>query len=957
MDELKDEEISGNPETNSSETDLPEHVESYKTLHLKGMYENWFIDYASYVILERAVPDVYDGLKPVQRRILHSMKELDDGRFHKVANIIGNTMKYHPHGDASIGDALVQLGQKDLMIDCQGNWGNILTGDSAAAPRYIEAKLSKFALEVAFNHKTTAWKPSYDGRNDEPVCLPVKFPLLLAQGVEGIAVGLSSKILPHNFIELIDGCIRILKNEDFEVYPDFPTGGYVDISKYNDGARGGRIRIRAKIGLLDKKTLVITEIPFGTNTSSIIESIITANDKGKIKIRKIDDNTAENVEILVHLQPGVSPDTTIDALYAFTDCEISVSPNACVIVEGNPAFLDVKEILRKSAWNTVALLKKELEIRLSELKEEQLFASLEKIFIEKRIYHSIEKCESWEEVLDTIDKGLKPWYPKFYREITRDDLARLTEIKIKRISKYNSFKADEHIRGVETEIEEVTNHLAHLIDYSINYYHQIRKKYGPGRERKTEIRNFESIDATQVAHANLKLYVNRSEGFAGFGLKKDEYITDCSDIDDIIVFREDGSFMVSKIAEKSFVGKNIIHIDVFKKNDDRTIYNVAYRDGKKGKAFAKRFPVLGITRDKEYVITRGTEGSKILYFSANPNGEAEEVTVHFRAKPKIRKLSMDFDFSKLEIRGRSSYGNTLTNHEIRKILKKGDGVSTLKGRDIWFDDTVLRLNADGRGTLLGNFENSDKILVVTKSGHYRLSSYELSNHYEEDILLIEKYDPQKVISVIYWDGELQAEYVKRFQFEATDKKLSFIGDHTESKLIKLSFEEDAIATLTFKPGKSGKVPDPEKIQLQSFIGVKSFKARGKRLSVRIIESITLLETAAGENEPVPEEQEDNTGAPESDLMVENHDDAGVMDDTGNEEPETAEPEKLTQPDHDPEETAGAALMEDEESERMDDLDSDPKDRKNEINQENPKKQGFPKSPPPDPYQMTLDFDL
>ena len=713
----------------------------HKTIHLSGMYENWFLDYASYVILERAVPDLKDGLKPVQRRILHAMKNLDDGRYNKVANIIGHTMQYHPHGDASIGDALVQLGQKDILIDAQGNWGNVLTGDSAAAPRYIEARLSKFASEVVFNPKTTPWKSSYDGRNKEPIVLPVKFPLLLAQGVEGIAVGLASKILPHNFNELIEASISILRNEEFELYPDFPTGGLADVSKYNDGLRGGRIRIRAKISQLDKKTLVISEIPFGTTTTSLIESVVSANDKGKIKIKKIDDNTAENVEIIVQLAPNVSPDQTIDALYAFTDCEVSVSPNSCVIDDGKPRFLGVREILRISVDNTVRLLKSELEIRKEELLEQWHFSSLEKIFIEKRIYRKIEECETWEAVIEAIDKGLKPYRKLLHRDIIEDDILRLTEIKIKRISKFNSFKANEIIKGIELEIDEVNNHLEHLIDFAINYFRQIKKKYGTGRERKTELRNFDIIEATRVAAATQKLYVNREEGFAGTSLRKDEYICDCSDIDDIIVFREDGTYMITKVTAKTFIGHNIVYVNVFQKNDDRTIYNVIYRDGKKGTARVKRFAVTNLMRDKEYTVTRGEEDSRILYFSANPNGEAEVVKVFLKPKPKLRKLAFEYDFSQLEIKGKGSQGNILSKHAVKNVVKREEGVSTLGARDIWYDDTVKRLNTDGRGVRLGAFISDEKILTIQQSGFYKLMNYDLSNHFDEDMIRIEKFDP------------------------------------------------------------------------------------------------------------------------------------------------------------------------------------------------------------------------
>ncbi|MFZ4706986.1 MAG: DNA gyrase/topoisomerase IV subunit A [Bacteroidales bacterium] len=829
--------------------------ELHHTLHLSGMYENWFLDYASYVILERAVPDIIDGLKPVQRRILHSMYELDDGRFNKVANIVGHTMKYHPHGDASIGDALVQLGQKELLIDMQGNWGNIHTGDSAAAPRYIEARLSKFALEVMFNPKTTRWKASYDGRNKEPITLPAKFPLLLAQGVEGIAVGLASKILPHNFIELIDASIKILKGEDFELLPDFITAGLADFSKYNDGLRGGKVRVRARINQIDKKTLTITELPFGCTTGSLIDTIIAANEKGKIKIRKIDDNTARNVEILIHLMPGVSPDTTIDALFAFTDCEISISPNSCVIDNGRPRFIGVKEMLRISTQNTVDLLRRELEIRLKELMEQLLFSSLEKIFIENRIYRDIEECKTWEEVLEAIDKGLTPYKPQFYREIIIDDILRLTEIRIKRISKFNSFKADELMRNIEGEIDEVKNHLEHLIDYAIYYFQNIRKKYGKDRERKTEIRNFDNIEATMVAAATLKLYVNRAEGFAGTSLKKDEYVGDCSDIDDIIVFREDGSCIITRVVEKVFIGENVVHIDVFKRNDERTIYNMAYQDGRSGAAYVKRFAVMGITRDKEYVLTKGKPGSKVLYFTANPNGESEVVKVFLKPKPKLKKLVFDFEFGSLAIKGRSSQGNILSKNPVRKIVQEEKGLSTLGARSIWYDDSVKRLNADQRGKLLGEFKEDDKILTVMASGHYKLMNFDLSNHFDEDMLLIEKFNPLKAVSVVYYHGEKSTYYLKRFFVEVTDKKTDFVGDVAGSILVRVTTDYLPLLLIRFDEKLNKKPMEDEEVNVQEFIDVKSYRAKGKRLSNYAIKHVDLLE-------PLPYDE------PEVELVVE-----------------------------------------------------------------------------------------
>ncbi len=834
------------------ESGAEEQGDGFKTARLSGMYQDWFLDYASYVILERAVPEVRDGLKPVQRRILHAMKELDDGRYNKVANIIGHTMKYHPHGDASIGDALVQLGQKDLLIDCQGNWGNTLTGDSAAAPRYIEARPSKFALEVLYNNKTTIWKSSYDGRNKEPLTLPVKFPLLLAQGVEGIAVGLASKILPHNFIELIDASIADLNGAEPDLMPDFPSGGLADFSRYNAGLRGGKVRVRARIIIQDKKTLVITEIPFGTTTSSLMDSIVTANDRGKIKIRKIEDNTSDKVEILVHLAVGISPDQAIDALYLFTDCEISISPNSCVIDVDKPRFLSVNEMLKISANNTVELLKRELEIEKNELLEQLLFSSLEKIFIEKRIYREIEECETWEAVIETIDNGLTPYKKSFYRDITRDDIIRLTEIKIKRISRFDSFKADEIMRGLAEKLQQVNHHLENLIDYAIAYFNRIREKYGKGRERKTEIRLFDTIEAARVAVANEKLYVNRAEGFAGTALKKDEYVCDCSDLDDIIVFREDGTFIVTKVADKSFVGKNIIHIGVFDRNDDRTIYNMIYQDGRKGTSYMKRFAVKGVTRDKEYDLSRGNKGSKVLYFTANPNGEAEVVNVYLRHKPKLKKPVFEMDFSDLAIKGRAAGGNMLTKHAIRKIVLKDQGVSTLGALDIWFDDTVLRLNADKRGQYLGAFKGDDKVLAVFSYGQFRLMNFDLSNHFDEKPVLLEKYRDDVVITAVYIDGESGFYYIKRFQPETNGKLAVFIGDHKESRLVLVS--SAAHPKLWMKLAATTRKPESdEELEAESFIAVKSYRAKGKRLSASEVVEVKWLET---EPDPGPDSDSD-----------------------------------------------------------------------------------------------------
>ena len=811
-------------------------------IQVSGMYNEWFLDYASYVILERAVPHVKDGLKPVQRRILHSLKEMDDGRYHKVANVIGNTMKYHPHGDASIGDAMVQIGQKELLLDTQGNWGNILTGDRAAAPRYIEVRLSKFALDVAFNSKTTEWAASYDGRGKEPVTLPMKFPLLLAQGVEGIAVGLACKILPHNFNELIEASIKILKGKKVDILPDFLTGGTADFSNYNEGIRGGRIRVRARVAQLDKKTLVINEIPYGTTTSNLIDSILKANDKGKIKIKKIEDNTAENVEILVHLPSNVSPDKTIDALYAFTDCEVSISPNSCVIEDEKPKFLSVNEILRICTEHTKYLLKRELEIRKGELEEQWHFASLEKIFIENRIYRDIEECETWDEIISTIHKGLKPHVKHLLRAVTDEDVTRLTEIKIKRISKFDGFKADELIKRIEEELEQIKHDLDHLVDFAIAYFKKIKEKHGKGRERRTEIKSFENIDATKVAVANTKLYVNRAEGFIGHALKRTEaeFVADCSDIDDIIIFREDGVMQVQKIQSKSFVGKNIIHVGVWKKGDKRTIYNMIYRDGKSGYSLMKRFAVTSITRDKEYDLSAGNKGSKVLYFSANPNGEAEVVSVLLRAKAKLKKLKFDHDFAELAIKGRSAKGNILTKHMVSKIKLKEEGTSTLSARKVWFDDTVQRLNYEDRGDLLGSFKSDEKILTITQSGHYRLTGIALTTHFDEDLISIEKWNPEKPITAIYFDGDKQDFYVKRFLVEDTDNKTLFISDHEDSYLELASTDLLTVIELSFVKPRGKESKPNEIINLKDFISVKGLKALGNKLSYNKVKAVDRL---------------------------------------------------------------------------------------------------------------------
>ena len=817
--------------------------------HLSGMFEKWFLDYASYVILERAVPYVNDGLKPVQRRILHAMKEMDDGRFNKVANIVGSTMAYHPHGDASIKDALVQLGQKNLLVDCQGNWGNILTGDDAAAGRYIEARLSKFALEVAFNPKTTNWKLSYDGRKREPVTLPVKFPLLLAQGVEGIAVGLASKILPHNFNELLDACVAYLKNEDFVLYPDFPTGGMIDVSKYNDGLRGGVVKIRAKIEKdAGNKILRITEIPFGRTTSALIDSILKANEKGKIKIKKIDDNTAATAEILVYLAAGVSSDKTIDALYACTDCELSVSPNSCVIENDKPIFMPVTDILRKSVDETVALLLLELKIKLGELETDWQYSSLEKIFIEERIYKDkeFEESESIDQVVVHVRKRLEPFLPELIRPVTDDDIKLLLEIKMKRILKFNSEQAENYIKGLEEEIARVKFDIEHIIPYSINYYENIKKKYGKGRERLTEIRNFENIEATKVVVANEKLYINREEGFIGTALKKDEFICECSDMDDVIVFKKDGTYYVTKVADKIFVGKDVQYVNVFKKNDKRTIYNVVYRDGKYGASYVKRFNVTGVTRDKVYNLTKGTAGSRILHFSANPNGEAEVIKVCLKPKPSIKKLVFEYDFAALSIKGRDSQGNTLTKNDVHKISVVQKGVSTLGGCKIWLDEDVLRLNTDSRGKYLGEFQGEDRILVVNKNGTYHTTDFDLNNHYDEGYIVFEKFEADKVWSAVFFDAEQNYYYLKRFRFEDCVKLNSIIGEVEGSRLICLSDERHPRFEVIF--GGKYEARPADVIVADEFIGEKSFKARGKRITTFEVNEIREIEPLLKEGE-------------------------------------------------------------------------------------------------------------
>lgn len=836
-----------------SPLDKPEKDESlHESIPVTGMYKDWFLDYASYVILERAVPAIEDGLKPVQRRILHAMKEMDDGRFNKVANIIGQSMQYHPHGDASIGEAIVNMGQKDLLIETQGNWGDIRTGDGSAAPRYIEARLSKFALEVVFNPQTTEWQLSYDGRKREPVTLPVKFPLLLAQGVEGIAVGLSTKILPHNFIELILASIQILKGEKTNVLPDFPTGGLADFSEYNEGYRGGRIKVRARIEEEDNKTLLIKDIPFGTTTNSLIESIIKANDKGKIKIKKVVDNTAKDVEIQIQLAPGQSPDMTIDALYAFTDCEVSISPNACVIIEDRPVFLTVNEILERNTFQTKELLKRELEIRKAELMEKLLFSSLEKIFIENRIYRDIEECETWDAVIQTIDKGLDPFKPDFYREITTEDIVRLTEIKIKRISKFDAFKADELMRRLQEELKEVNYNLKHLTDYAIKYYQNLLEKYGKGRERKTEIRTFDTIQATVVAANNAKLYVNRADGFVGYGLKKDEFVCDCSDLDDVIVIRRDGNCVVTKIQEKGFVGKDILHVAVFRKGDERMVYNLAYLDGGSGRTMVKRFQVLGVTRDREYDLTKGSKGSKVLYLTANPNGEAEVVAVHLTQGAKAKIKIFDFDFSSIEIKGRAAGGNILTKYPIRKIQWKMAGTSTLGGLDIFYDASIGRLNTDARGRKIGNFLGDDRILVFYKNGEYELTTFELTNRYEaKDVLFIEKFKPESVISAVYWDGGSKNFFVKRFLIETTtiNKKFNIVTDHKQSYLKLISTEGQPQVKVKLQKGKE---VEEQEFDLDMLIDVKGWKAIGNKLSSHPVIEVNLIESVKQEPGPLDE---------------------------------------------------------------------------------------------------------
>ena len=833
--------------------------------HLSGMYKNWFLDYASYVILERAVPHIEDGLKPVQRRILHSMKRMDDGRYNKVANIVGHTMQFHPHGDASIGDALVQLGQKDLLVDCQGNWGNILTGDRAAAPRYIEARLSKFALDVVFNPKTTDWQLSYDGRNKEPITLPAKFPLLLAQGAEGIAVGLSSKILPHNFNDICDAAVKYLHGEEFKLYPDFPTGGSIDVSKYNDGQRGGQLKVRAKIEKLDNKTLVIREIPYGKTTTTLIDSILKAIEKGKIKARKVDDNTAAQVEIQLHLAPGVSSDKTLDALYAFSDCELNISPNCCVIEDDKPQFLTISDVLRSSVERTKGLIQKELEIRKSELLEQLHFASLEKIFIEERIYKDkeFENAPDMDAACEHIDERLTPYYPKMIREVTKDDILRLMEIKMQRILKFNKDKADELMAKIKAEIEEIDRDLNNMVEVTAKWFTYLKEKYGKNHPRLTEIRNFDTIEATKVVEANEKLYINRQEGFIGTGLKKDEFVCNCSDIDDIIIFYKDGKYKVVKVADKLFVGKNIMHVDVFKKNDKRTIYNAVYRDGKQGYYYIKRFNVPSITRDREYDLTQGKPGSRVNYFTANPNGEAEIIKVTLDPTPKLKNIFIEKDFSTILVKGRTAMGNILTKYPIHRISLKSHGHSTLGGRKVWFDPDVNRLNYDDHGRLLGEFNEDDSILVVLKSGEYYMTNFDVNNHYEDNILRIEKFEPHKIWCAVVRDEDQKGiPYIKRFIFEMTKRKQSYIGENPKNVLLLLTDTKSPRLLLTF--GGLDSFRGTQEIDVNEFALVKGYKARGKRLTTFQLDKLEELEPLAEETAEAPEDIEGNDMPAEND---------------------------------------------------------------------------------------------
>ncbi|AXO79138.1 DNA gyrase/topoisomerase IV subunit A [Olleya aquimaris] len=872
-----------NDDLTNDNLDNLENQEPQETItRITGMYKEWFLDYASYVILERAVPAIEDGFKPVQRRIMHSMKDLDDGRYNKVANIVGHTMQYHPHGDASIADAMVQIGQKDLLIDTQGNWGNILTGDRAAASRYIEARISKFGLDVVYNPKITEWQASYDGRRKEPVNLPVMFPLLLAQGGEGIAVGLSTKILPHNFIELIDASVKHLQGKRFTLVPDFPTGGIADCSQYNDGLRGGKIRCRAKINQLDKNTLVINELPFGTTTSSLIDSILKANDKGKIKIKKIEDNTSAEVEILIHLPSGLSPDKTIDALYAFTACESSISPLGCVIEDNKPLFIGVTDMLRRSTDNTVQLLKQELEIKLGEFEEQWHFASLERIFIENRIYRDIEEEETWEGVIEAIDKGLKPHIKHLKRAVTVEDITRLTEIRIKRISKFDIDKAQQKIDALEEQIAEVKHHLANLIEYAIAYFTRLKKEYGEGRERKTELRAFEDVDATKVVIRNTKLYVNRAEGFLGTSLRRDEYVCDCSDIDDIIAFTTDGKMMVTKVDSKTFIGKNIIHVAVFKKKDKRTIYNMIYRDGSKGPSYVKRFAVTAMTRDKLYDLTNGNKGSKAWYFSANPNGEAEVVAISLRQVGSVKKLKWDLDFADILIKGRASKGNLVTKYAIKSVDLKEKGISTLKPRKIWFDETVQRINVDGRGELIGEFKGEDKLLLINQKGIVKTVTPEVTLHFDSDMIIMEKWIPKKPISAVYFDGDKERYYVKRFLIENENKEELFITDHPNSQLEIVSTDWIPVAEIVFSKERGKDRKDNEEVNLEEFIAIKGISALGNQLTKDKVNAINLLD-------PIPFESPEEVAAE----TVEVNDEEVISDKKENNSETTKSAEKET----------------------------------------------------------------
>ncbi|MFD2555788.1 DNA gyrase/topoisomerase IV subunit A [Sphingobacterium tabacisoli] len=875
-------EINGSEDNNLENNQQQESEQASNTIPLSGLYENWFLDYASYVILDRAVPHINDGFKPVQRRILHSLKEMDDGRFNKAANVVGNTMKYHPHGDASIGDAMVQIGQKDLLIECQGNWGDPVTGDSAAAPRYIEARLSKFANEVVFNPDTTEWQLSYDGRNKEPLTLPVKFPLLLAQGAEGIAVGLATKIMPHNFVELILASIQVLKGERPDIYPDFPTGGLADVSNYNEGQRGGKIRVRAKIEERDKKTLAITEIPYGTTTGALIDSIVSANDKGKIKIKKIEDNTAKEVEIVVHLAPGISPDVTIDALYAFTSCESSISPNTCVIKDNKPYFMSVNDILIENTEQTKALLKLELEIRLRELQEKIFFSNLLKIFIQEGMYKhpDYENSGDFDTVTQVLTQLFTPFFEQFYREITPEDYKKLIDKPMSSITRFDVKKADEQMKSLEDEIKEVKKNLRQLTEFTISWFEKLQTKYSKGRERKTELRIFDKVEAAQVALANAKLYVNREEGFIGTSMKKDEFVSDCSDIDDIIVFREDGKYSVVKVQDKVFVGKDIIHVAVFKKGDERTIYNTIYKDGPNGTTYIKRFCVTAVTRDKDYDVSKGTKGSKILYFSANPNGEAEVVNIQLKPHTKLRKTTFDQDFAEIAIKGKGSMGNIVSKYPVKKIAFKSAGVSTLAGRKIWYDEVLKRLNADERGKFLGEFDGDDKILMVFQDGSFELSNFDLNNHFDEKMIRIEKHLPNHVYTAVHKDGKSEAYYVKRFLFDDIQigKRVSFINEEPGSKLILLTNNPDPVVRIDQLKGKSQLAETIEQ-SLNELIDVKKIKAQGNRLSFHNVQKVTSLKEEIDlAVPPTNDSDQDTTGADSITLEITNPDDIQTDDD-------------------------------------------------------------------------------